>query len=184
MGVEMGIANRGITGGYFQKLFTPKCRLSDLNSYDHWFVCCFAICLDSLYEKMCQDDESNPRPSALKLWSAITLRSPLSVVSDSIGHENEVDISISSEDKTSATGSNVAPRSMGSLFSPMEKTKKAQKKVDPSILKELYRGQNHLCSSLGSKKCCGLQCWLGRQGRYVSMWKDFWAIIKVRNWGC
>lgn len=43
------------------------------------------------------------------------------MVSDSLGHENEVDISISSEEKTSATGSNVAPRSMGSEFSPTRK---------------------------------------------------------------
>lgn len=52
------------------------------------------------------------------------MRSPLSAVSDSFGHENEVDISKSSEEKTSATGSNVAPRRMGSLFSPMEKNNK------------------------------------------------------------
>lgn len=90
------------------------------------------------------------------------------MVSDSFGHENEVDISKSSEDKTSATGSKVAPRSRGSLFSPMEKTKKAQKEVYPFIPRELYRGQNHLCSSLGSKKCC--RCYLtgkaGMAGKY------------------
>lgn len=73
----------------------------------------------------CQDDESNPRP--LRLQNKVNcdqeshLRSPLSSVSDSFGHENEVDISKSSEEKTSATGSNVAPRRKGSLFSPMEK---------------------------------------------------------------
>lgn len=53
------------------------------------------------------------------------------MVSDSFGHDNEADISKSSEDKTSATGSNVAPRRIGSLFSPMEKTKKAQREVYP-----------------------------------------------------
>lgn len=63
-----------------------------------------------------------PYPSTLETPSTwITLRSPDSVVSDSLGHENEVDISISSEEKTSATGSNVAPRSMGSEFSPIRK---------------------------------------------------------------
>lgn len=63
-----------------------------------------------------------PYPSTLETPSTwITLRSPDSVVSDSLGHENEVDISISSEEKTSATGSNVAPRSMGSEFSPTRK---------------------------------------------------------------
>lgn len=73
--------------------------------------------------------------------------------SDSFGHENE--LSKSSEEKTSATGSKVAPRSMGSLFSPMEKAKKAQKCLS-LLYKGSYRGgQNHLCSSLGSKKCCG-----------------------------
>ena len=51
--------------------------------------------------------------------------SVVSVVSDSFGHENEVDKSKSSEEKTSATGSKVAPRSMGSKFSPMEKGKQA-----------------------------------------------------------
>lgn len=50
--------------------------------------------------------------------------------SDSFGHENEV-----SEEKTSATGSKVAPRSIGSMFSPMEKAKKAQKRFMP-----LYEG--------------------------------------------
>ena len=68
-----------------------------------------------------------PIPLPEQLRSGITLRSPLSAVSDSFGHENEVDISKSSEEKTSATGSKVAPRSMGSLFSPMEKAKKAHR---------------------------------------------------------
>lgn len=62
------------------------------------------------------------------------------MVSDSFGHENEVDISKSSEDKTSATGSKVAPRSRGSLFSPMEKTKKAQKEVYPFYTKGAIQG--------------------------------------------
>lgn len=61
------------------------------------------------------------------LGSGITPRSPLSVVSDSFGHESEADNSKSSEDKMSATGSKVAPRSIGSLFSPTEKAKKAQR---------------------------------------------------------
>lgn len=76
-----------------------------------------------------------PDPSAFKTIANCDqeshLRSPLSAVSDSFGHEKEVDISKSSEEKTSATGSNVAPRRMGSLFSPMEKNnnkKKAQRK--------------------------------------------------------
>lgn len=32
-GTEDGNHYRGITGGYFQKLFTPKCRLSDPDSF-------------------------------------------------------------------------------------------------------------------------------------------------------
>lgn len=48
--------------------------------------------------------------------------------SDSFGHENEVS---KSEEKTSATGSKVAPSSKGSLFSPMERAKKAQKRFIP-----------------------------------------------------
>lgn len=100
----------------------------------------FFYCLWSPHEQFLiiqwqayQDDESNPHPSAVKykLWSGITLRSPSSVVSDSFGHENEVDISMSSEDKMSATGSKVAPRSMGSLFSPMEKKKRHRKSFIP-----------------------------------------------------
>lgn len=34
---KLGIVYRGITGGYFQKLFTPKCKLSDLVS-KHLFI--------------------------------------------------------------------------------------------------------------------------------------------------
>lgn len=86
------------------------------------------------------------------------MRSPLSVVSDSFGHENEV--SKSSEEKMAATGSKVAPRSMGSLFSPMEKAKQAQKAV------HLFTKQNHLCSSLGSKKSRGdSEDWEGGEAR-------------------
>lgn len=124
----------GITGGYFQKLFTPKCQLIPI---PFLFLFLFVTWLVPMRPMTAwQDDESNPHPSAVKkLWSGVTLRSPLSAVSDSFGHENEVDISKSSEDKTSATGSKVAPRSMGSLFSPMEKAKQAQREVYP-----LYHG--------------------------------------------
>lgn len=76
------------------------------------------------------------------------------MVSDSFGPENEVDKSKSSEEKTSATGSKVAPRSMGSEFSPMEKAKKAQREVYPFYMSgAIQDGQNHSCKSLGSKKC-------------------------------
>lgn len=107
-----------------------------------------------------------PDPSAFKTKvncdQESHLRSPLSAVSDSFGHENEVDISKSSEEKTSATGSNVAPRRMGSLFSPMEKNNN-KKRGSPL----LHRGwelstrserkkKGLLCRSLGSKKSCGL----------------------------
>lgn len=79
------------------------------------------------------------------------------MVSDSFGHDNEADISKSSEDKTSATGSNVAPRRMGSLFSPMEKTKKAQREVYPVTPRQPDSGDKTiLCTSLGSKKCWGV----------------------------
>lgn len=115
---------------------------------------------------VCQDDESNPHPSAFqKLRSGITLRSPLFVVSDSFGHENEADNSKSSEDKTSATGSNVAPRSIGSFFSPMEKAKEGQKDVYPFMSTELNTGGHHLLSSLGSKKYCGRFCGPDRERR-------------------
>lgn len=62
------------------------------------------------------------------------MRSPLSAVSDSFGHENELDISKSSEEKTSATGSKVAPSRMGSLFSPMEKNNNNKKEVHPCYI--------------------------------------------------
>lgn len=105
---------------------------------------------------VCQDDESNPHPSALENWSGITLRSPLSVVSDSFGHENEVDISKSSEENTSATGSKVAPRSMGSLFSPMEKAKQAQKEIYPFISRN-YTGDKTICAlHLGVRSIAGI----------------------------
>ena len=64
---------RGITGGYFQKLFTPKCRLSDPDSLDHlmFFLVSFRfLFVTSLVPinlmRACQDDESNPLPFALK----------------------------------------------------------------------------------------------------------------------
>lgn len=85
-----------------------------------------------------------PDPSAFKTKvncdQESHLRSPLSAVSDSFGHENEVDISKSSEEKTAATGSNVAPRRKGSLFSPMEKNnnnkKGTEKEVHPCYIGE------------------------------------------------
>lgn len=106
-----------------------------------------------------------PIPLPLKiLWSGITLRSPLSVVSDSFGHENEVDISKSSEVKTSATGSKVAPRSMGSLFSPMEKTKKAQKEVYPFYIRGAKQGDKTICAvHLGVRSVVDV-IWLGGRG--------------------
>lgn len=55
------------------------------------------------------------------LYNSCDQESPLSVVSDSFGHENGVDISKSSEERTSATGSKVAPKSIGSLFSPTKR---------------------------------------------------------------
>lgn len=108
-----------------------------------------------------------PDPSAFRTrvncHEESQLRSPLSAVSDSFGHENEVDISKSSEEKTSATGSNVAPRRKGSLFSPREKNnnnKRQRKEVHPCCIREGNDQQgpekkNHLCRSLGSKKCRG-----------------------------
>lgn len=67
--------------------------------------------------------------------------------SESFGHENEVS---KSEEKTSATGSKVAPSSMGSLFSPMERAKKAQKRFIP-----VYQRSYTCYSSLGSKRVAG-----------------------------
>lgn len=87
----------------------------------------------------------------------MTLRSPLSVVSDSFGHDNEADNSKSSEEKTSATGSKVAPRSKGSLFSPMEKAKKAQKDVYPFMSRELNNGDITICAvHLGVRSIVGV----------------------------
>lgn len=68
------------------------------------------------------------------------------MVSDSFGHDIEADNSKSSEEKTSATGSKVAPRSKGSLFSPMEKAKKAQKDVYPFMSRELNNGDITICA--------------------------------------
>lgn len=66
------------------------------------------------------------------LYNSCDQESPLSVVSDSFGHDNRVDFSKSSEERTSATGSKVAPRSIGSLFSPTKREqKKAQKEIHP-----------------------------------------------------
>lgn len=119
--------DRGMTGGYFQKLFTPKCRVRRATLASRFF---FFFSTSHHWTRLIEWQRARmmkvtPDPSAFKTKvncdQESHLRSPLSAVSDSFGHENEVDISKSSEEKTSATGSNVAPRRMGSLFSPMEK---------------------------------------------------------------
>lgn len=128
----MGITAEASQGAIFKSLLlqSVNCRVFLRSLYFlkiyifTWFSIFWPVPINPI--TTCQDDESNPHPSAVKIhWSGITLRSPSSVVPDSFGHE--ADISMSSEDKTAATGSKVAPRSMGSLFSPMEKTKKAQR---------------------------------------------------------
>lgn len=89
------------------------------------------------------------------------------MVSDSFGHENEVDISKSSQDKTSATGSKVAPRSMGRMFSPMEKAKKAQTEVYPLKSRGaiLYMEDKTMCAvHLGVRSVRG-PCRGGRLGK-------------------
>lgn len=64
----------GITGGYFQKLVTPKCKLSRLpevivlfkNIYIFtWFSIFWPVPINPI--TTCQDDESNPHPSAVKI---------------------------------------------------------------------------------------------------------------------
>lgn len=62
------------------------------------------------------------------------------MVSDLFAHDNEADFSKSSEEKTAATGSKVAPRSMGSVFSPMKKATKAKKKWFIPLYQGSYTG--------------------------------------------
>lgn len=87
------------------------------------------------------------------------------MVSDSFAHENEVDISKSSEEKTSATGSKVAPRSKGSLFRPMEKTRKAQKEVYPFSIKGARQRDKTICAvHLGVRSAVDVIDWVGGVG--------------------
>lgn len=100
--------------------------------------------------------------------------SPLSVVSDSFGHENGVDISKSSEERTSATGSKVAPRSIGSLFSPTKREQNRQRKrFIPLKEGNNTKWQNYLSSSLRSKKCGFLVEWADMEGwKCGNEWSD------------
>lgn len=59
-GLEVGNYYWGITGGYFQKLFTPKCWLSDPDCWDHFiFFLYFLVSISCLFCHMTCSYESN-----------------------------------------------------------------------------------------------------------------------------
>lgn len=89
------------------------------------------------------------------------------MVSDSFGHENE--FSKSSEEKTSATGSKVAPRSMGSLFNPMEKAKKAQRKVYPFYISAAVQGGKTISAVHLGVRSVGCYFRAGRKGMLINV---------------
>lgn len=68
-----------------------------------------------------QEHESNPHYSLVTLNMRIIRNNQLRPIMETKFTPSDV-----SEDRTSATGSNVAPRSIGRQFSPTEETTKAQ----------------------------------------------------------
>ena len=126
-GLGMGITTEASQGASFKSFLLQSVNCHILISQIVFVVFCF-LCVAQLSPNESDEKRARmmkvtpfPLPYLQMKQTGFTLRSPVSVVLGLFGLGNGVDISKSSEEKMSATGSNIAPRSMGSLFSPMER---------------------------------------------------------------